>query len=72
MADTVDRAQDREAELTADALAQHRLRWSADGAGATECVLCGEPIPAARRRAVPHAVRCIDCERMREQQARRA
>lgn len=27
-----------------------------------DCEDCGEEIPLARRRAAPHAVRCIDCQ----------
>lgn len=29
---------------------------------ATECIDCGEEIGMARKQAVPHAVRCIDCQ----------
>jgi len=32
------------------------------GAGLTHCEDCGEEIPAARRRAVPGARRCIHCQ----------
>ena len=27
-----------------------------------DCEDCGEEIPAARRKAAPHAVRCIECQ----------
>jgi RNA polymerase-binding transcription factor DksA len=27
------------------------------------CLSCGHPIPPARLRALPHAVRCVDCQR---------
>jgi phage/conjugal plasmid C-4 type zinc finger TraR family protein len=33
------------------------------GAGSDICVDCEEPIPEARRRAVPHCRRCIECQR---------
>ncbi|UVK45355.1 TraR/DksA C4-type zinc finger protein [Mesorhizobium sp. AR07] len=33
---------------------------------------CGEPIPDARRQAVPNAIRCIDCETFVERQNRRS
>lgn len=32
---------------------------------------CGEPIPDARRQAMPRATRCIDCETFIERQSRR-
>ncbi|WP_416139040.1 TraR/DksA C4-type zinc finger protein [Halomonas sp. HK25] len=35
-----------------------------------ECDDCGEPIPAARRRAAPWASTCIECQGIREQQAK--
>jgi len=37
-----------------------RLRES--GMLVRHCVECGEPIPAARIRLVPHAERCAECE----------
>lgn len=36
------------------------------GQGAEECEDCDEPIPAARRKAYPSAVCCIDCQSLRE------
>jgi RNA polymerase-binding transcription factor DksA len=27
-----------------------------------QCAACGQPIPQARLRAMPYALRCIDCE----------
>ena len=33
------------------------------GEGTRDCVECGEPIPDARRRALPSARTCIDCSR---------
>ncbi len=33
---------------------------------------CGEPIPEARRRAVPHTDKCIDCATFLERPRRRA
>lgn len=29
---------------------------------AIDCEDCGEPIPEARRRAVPGCIRCIECQ----------
>ena len=31
------------------------------------CETCGQPIDPARLRALPHAARCFDCQRRREQ-----
>ncbi len=44
------------------ALVQARLQWQ----GAEECEECGIEIPAARRRAAPWAVCCVDCQGLRE------
>lgn len=35
------------------------------------CIECGDDIPAARLRALPFAVRCLDCEDARETGAQR-
>ncbi len=43
-----------------DAIARIRAELTADGTD--ECIACGEPIPAARRRAMPSAERCITCQ----------
>lgn len=32
------------------------------GPGAEECEDCGEPIPEARRKAMPGCTRCISCQ----------
>ncbi|BDH45712.1 hypothetical protein TUM12370_17560 [Salmonella enterica subsp. enterica serovar Choleraesuis] len=34
----------------------------ASGPGLTECANCGEPIPEARRKAVPGVRLCISCQ----------
>lgn len=31
-----------------------------------DCEDCGDEIPLARRKAAPHAVRCIDCQTRHE------
>lgn len=46
------------------------VRERLQGQGAEECEECGIEIPAARRRAAPWAVCCVDCQGLRE--ARRA
>jgi len=33
-----------------------------DGTAPTHCAVCEEPIPAARRQAVPGCDTCIDCQ----------
>lgn len=32
------------------------------GASRSQCIDCEEPIPAARRKAVPGCRRCVDCQ----------
>lgn len=36
------------------------------GQGTDECVECGDPIPGARRRAVPGVVTCVSCQSGRD------
>lgn len=36
------------------------------GNGSDECEDCGLMIPRARRKAAPWAVRCVDCQSLRE------
>jgi phage/conjugal plasmid C-4 type zinc finger TraR family protein len=38
------------------------------GEGADHCVECGEPIPEARRKALPGATTCIACQSGRDSQ----
>ncbi|WP_312537681.1 TraR/DksA C4-type zinc finger protein [Stutzerimonas nitrititolerans] len=42
------------------------VRERLQGQGAEECEECGIEIPAARRRAAPWAVCCVDCQGLRE------
>lgn len=35
------------------------------GPGTTRCVACSEPIPEARRKAMPGTRLCIDCQEIR-------
>jgi len=48
-----------------DALASARARMPS-GAGLSECEECGEPIPEARRRALPGARTCVACQSLRD------
>lgn len=41
--------------------------WHQGGYGL--CADCGEPIPFERLRALPSALRCVDCEARREREA---
>lgn len=63
MSDLFDRAQEREEEMRADALAEQARR--ADGqtarVSATYCA-CGEPIPEARRKYLPGVQTCVECQ----------
>jgi phage/conjugal plasmid C-4 type zinc finger TraR family protein len=38
--------------------------------GASECAVCGSPIPHARRVAVPGCMSCVDCADAAERRAR--
>ncbi|CDZ32199.1 Hypothetical protein NGAL_HAMBI1145_09700 [Neorhizobium galegae bv. officinalis] len=53
--------QERDA-LIADAIA------ALEQPGKTECVDCGHAIPKARLTAAPFAVRCIECQKLHEQE----
>ncbi len=39
--------------------------------GSEECECCGDDIPAARRKALPSARRCVGCQSQIEHEARR-
>lgn len=63
MADFADQASIASQGLLADALKKReRERMSAPAESATDCEECGEPIPEARRQAVPGCTRCIECQ----------
>lgn len=54
-----------------DELARMRaLREVPKGEGLDECAECGEPIPPARREAVPGVTLCIDCQQGRDRSFR--
>jgi phage/conjugal plasmid C-4 type zinc finger TraR family protein len=57
--------QDQIDDTVKDAVAAARARLEG-GKGATHCDLCGEPIPAARRKALPHARTCVACQQLRD------
>ncbi len=62
MADIAVRAQAREEEILADHLAAQERAAGLDVPGNEICADCGEAIPDERRRALPSAIRCIDCQ----------
>lgn len=66
MTDVFDRAQQREEEFRADALAEQQRRAglteAADSASASHCRVCDGLIPTARRRAVPGVQTCLECQ----------
>lgn len=61
MPDEMDRAQEINEQFLDDALAKHQ-RNMPRGESLVECEDCGEPIPEARRKAMPGCRRCIDCQ----------
>ncbi len=63
-ADPLDRAQQIEEQHRAAALARHQARPV--GTGTADCIDCDAAIPAARRRALPHANRCVACQSLFE------
>lgn len=48
-----------------DALAVARAALP-QGEGQADCAICGEPIPEARRRALPGARTCVTCQSGRD------
>ncbi|RUR27724.1 TraR/DksA C4-type zinc finger protein [Vreelandella nanhaiensis] len=69
MANNIDRAAEITQRNLETALA-NRVRI-AEPAANDECIDCGYEIPAARRQAAPWATTCIECQGIRERQARR-
>lgn len=57
--------QDQIDDSLKDAVATARARMPA-GDGLTQCEECGEPIPEARRRALPGARTCVPCQSRRD------
>ena len=62
MSDIVDIAQEQEAAFIAERLRAQAEAASLDAPGAAVCADCAGEIPAPRRRALPSAIRCIDCQ----------
>ena len=53
----------------ADELARLRARRAPEGEGLTHCAECEEPIPEARRAAIPGVKLCVDCAAGRDRRA---
>ena len=60
--DPVDAAQAHEEAVRADSLAAQRRAARLDAPGNPICADCGEDIPIERRRALPSAIRCVQCQ----------
>ncbi len=77
MTDDIDRAQEREAQMLADALRDQARRsglagkTSADSAEYCQARGCGEEIPDARRQKVPGVQFCVACQARREKRGNR-
>ena len=61
----IDRAIEREGVMVNKAIGAIVSKLS-HGTGSEFCVDCDDPIPEARRRAVPSADRCVSCQEGRE------
>lgn len=70
MTDLFDRASDVEQAFRDNAIARQLDQVTeqprTDKQGARCCIECSEPIPLPRLVAVPHAVRCIGCQAIKE------
>ena len=76
MTDVLDKVAEREEQLLALRLAPHRDCALSDdeidaiASSGRDCIDCGLPIPYARLRANPFAVRCIRCQQQHEDNQR--
>lgn len=61
MADEADIAQQHELEV-AKAISDHIQATRFTGTSARYCEFCDEPIPEARRKAVPGVRHCVECQ----------
>lgn len=50
-----------------DRLREQQIAAALDAPGNDLCLDCGEEIPETRRRAMPSAIRCIECQAWVEQ-----
>lgn len=68
MADFADRAQASSEETLRRVLNVQRRCEQKEHTG--DCIDCGEAIPEARRKALPFAQRCIECQEINEKRHR--
>lgn len=61
--------QDQIDQSVADAV-EHARQALAGGAARADCQDCGEPIPEARRQAVPGVRRCVACQEAHDAETR--
>lgn len=69
MSDVIDRAQKAEAQFLHDALNRRHIERHEvpdEDENGRYCLGCGNTIPLARLQTVPHAVRCVPCESVKE------
>jgi phage/conjugal plasmid C-4 type zinc finger TraR family protein len=70
MSDIFDRASEQEALTLAHALREQERRAGITGKTVADsaeiCEDCDEPIPQARRAAIPGCQTCIECQELRE------
>lgn len=68
MSDVIDQANDRAEAFLADALEQQQRRAMRESgqAESNDCSCCGEPIPQARREALPGVATCTPCQQQLE------
>ncbi|MCC7546174.1 MAG: TraR/DksA C4-type zinc finger protein [Burkholderiales bacterium] len=71
MADLADKAEALEQRVRDEALARSREQLP-HGASRSNCMHCGNPIPSARRHALPGVERCAPCQQLLERQERRS
>lgn len=75
--DVADRADSENEHFVINALYNHhKQREQTNHHASSEdkvryCVDCGKPIPAARLKAVPEAIRCVECQKILEKRMHR-
>jgi len=62
MADAADAAQRIDEDARERALATRLAGMHTRGCGTTCCIVCGDPIPVARRLAVQNCRTCVECQ----------
>lgn len=68
MADIFDKAAEQEQKRSDVALANQLSKTAhyKNTTNTTDCIECEEPIPRARKNALPHVTRCIECQELME------